>query len=173
MQRCGHFQKAGAAPNVLATMVHHPAMAEAFNRFGNVLLREPVIGHRERELMLLRVAWRTRAQYEWVHHVRLVTHYGLDADDVQGVMDGAVTTGRRWSPTWYALPISCSMITGSTMRPGIASRSVWMSANWSNFRSSSVPTHVWRWHSTAGTFRWKTAGRERGAAPAGLIRRLR
>ncbi|MEV0674751.1 carboxymuconolactone decarboxylase family protein [Mycobacterium sp. NPDC050441] len=89
------FRKVGAAPNVLATMVHHPALAEAFNRFGSVLLREPVIGHRERELMLLRVAWRTRAQYEWVHHVRLITQYGLDADDVQGVIDGVCD---RWSP---------------------------------------------------------------------------
>jgi 4-carboxymuconolactone decarboxylase len=89
-----HFRQTGAAPNVLATMVRHPALAGAFNKFGNVLLREPAIGHRERELMLLRVAWRTRAQYEWVHHVRLAAHYGLDADDVQGVIDGG---SDRWS----------------------------------------------------------------------------
>lgn len=77
-------------------MVRHPALAGAFNKFGNVLLREPAIGHRERELMLLRVAWRTRTQYEWVHHVRLAAQYGLDADDVQGVIDGV-------SDHWSAL----------------------------------------------------------------------
>lgn len=82
------FRRAGAAPNVLATMVHHPSLARAFNRLGNVLLSKPAIGHRERELMLLRVAWRTRAEYEWVHHVRQAEHYGLDAADVQGVIDG-------------------------------------------------------------------------------------
>lgn len=82
------FRRADAAPNVLATMVHHPSLAQAFNRLGNVLLRKPAIGHRERELMLLRVAWRTRAEYEWVHHVRQAEHYGLDAADVQGVIDG-------------------------------------------------------------------------------------
>ncbi|MCP3810930.1 carboxymuconolactone decarboxylase family protein [Mycobacteriaceae bacterium Msp059] len=90
------FRQTGAAPNVLATMVRHPALAGAFNKFGNVLLREPAIGHRERELMLLRVAWRTRTQYEWVHHVRLAAQYGLDADDVQGVIDGV-------SDHWSAL----------------------------------------------------------------------
>ena len=72
----------GRVPNVLATMLHHPALAASFNRFGNVLLTEPAIGHRGRELMLLRVAWRTRARYEWVHHVRLAKTYGLGAHDV-------------------------------------------------------------------------------------------
>jgi alkylhydroperoxidase family enzyme len=89
------FRTKGLAPNVLATMLHHPALAGSFNRFGNVLLREPVIGHRERELMLLRVAWRTRARYEWVHHVRLAKRYGLDARDLAAVAQG---DSESWSP---------------------------------------------------------------------------
>ncbi|MEN3223673.1 carboxymuconolactone decarboxylase family protein [Mycolicibacterium porcinum] len=89
------FRRAGAAPNVLATMVHYPGLAAAFNRLGNVLLSKPAIGHRERELMLLRVAWRTGAQYEWVHHVLQAEHYGLDELDIQGVIDGGCAT---WSP---------------------------------------------------------------------------
>jgi 4-carboxymuconolactone decarboxylase len=89
------FRTRGPAPNVLATMLHHPALAGSFNRFGNVLLQEPAIGHRERELMLLRVAWRTQARYEWVHHVRLASHYGLDAADVEAVIKGG---SESWSP---------------------------------------------------------------------------
>ena len=89
------FRTKGLAPNVLATMLHHPALAASFNRFGNVLLREPAIGHRERELMLLRVAWRTRARYEWVHHVRLAKSYGLDAHDVAAIAKG---DSESWSP---------------------------------------------------------------------------
>jgi alkylhydroperoxidase family enzyme len=89
------FRTRGPAPNVLATMLHHPALAGSFNRFGNVLLQQPVIGHRARELMLLRVAWRTRARYEWVHHVRLVSQYGLDATDVAAVAEG---TSPSWTP---------------------------------------------------------------------------
>jgi 4-carboxymuconolactone decarboxylase len=88
------FRVKGAAPNVLATMLHHPALAASFNRFGNLLLQEPAIGHRNRELMLLRVAWRTKATYEWVHHVRLAPRYGLDAADVEAVTVGA---SRSWS----------------------------------------------------------------------------
>ncbi|WP_051574966.1 carboxymuconolactone decarboxylase family protein [Mycobacterium sp. URHB0044] len=89
------FRTKGLAPNVLATMLHHPALAGSFNRFGNVLLRQPAIGHRERELMLLRVAWRTRSQYEWVHHVRLAKSYGVDAGDVAAVVRG---DSDAWSP---------------------------------------------------------------------------
>jgi 4-carboxymuconolactone decarboxylase len=89
------FRTKGRAPNVLATMLHHPALAGSFNRFGNVLLTEPAIGHRERELMLLRVAWRTRARYEWVHHVRLAKTYGVDAGDVAAIAQG---DSQSWSP---------------------------------------------------------------------------
>lgn len=89
------FRTKGLAPNVLATMLHHPPLAASFNRFGNVLLAEPAIGHRERELMLLRVAWRTRARYEWVHHVRLAKTYGLDAHDVAAIAQG---DSESWSP---------------------------------------------------------------------------
>ncbi|WP_179475758.1 carboxymuconolactone decarboxylase family protein [Mycolicibacterium vinylchloridicum] len=89
------FRTKGPAPNVLATMLHHPALAGSFNRFGNVLLQEPALGHRARELMLLRVAWRTRARYEWVHHVRLAAHYGLGAADVAAVAEG---TSESWTP---------------------------------------------------------------------------
>lgn len=89
------FRRKGLAPNVLATMLHHPALAGSFNRFGNVLLAEPAIGHRERELMLLRVAWRTRARYEWVHHVRLAAKYGLDAGDFTAIAEG---DSESWSP---------------------------------------------------------------------------
>ncbi|WP_163744766.1 carboxymuconolactone decarboxylase family protein [Mycolicibacterium madagascariense] len=89
------FRSKGRAPNVLATMLHHPALAASFNRFGNVLLAEPAIGHRERELMLLRVAWRTRARYEWVHHVRLARTYGVDALDVAAIAKG---DSGSWSP---------------------------------------------------------------------------
>jgi 4-carboxymuconolactone decarboxylase len=89
------FLTTGRAPNVLATMLHHPALAAPFNRFGSVLLQAPAIGHRARELMLLRVAWRTGALYEWVHHVRLASRYGLDPEDVRAI---AVGTSEAWSP---------------------------------------------------------------------------
>jgi 4-carboxymuconolactone decarboxylase len=90
------FRTAGPAPNVLATMLHHPALAGPFNAYGNVLLQQPAIGHRSRELMLLRVAWRTRALYEWVHHVRLAPSYAVTAEDVDAITRGV--DADAWTP---------------------------------------------------------------------------
>lgn len=58
------------------------------------------ISHRARELMLLRVAWRTRAQYEWVHHVRLAERYGLTPHDVAAIATG---TCESWTPLEHDL----------------------------------------------------------------------
>jgi alkylhydroperoxidase family enzyme len=88
------IRASGNAPNVLATMLHHPALAGPFSAYGNVLLQQPTIGHRNRELMLLRVAWRTGARYEWVHHVLLASRYGITDDDIDAIVQ------ERMSPSW-------------------------------------------------------------------------
>ncbi len=48
-------------PNVLGTLLHHPALAGPFLAYNNVLLQNPTLEPRHRELMVLRVAWRTRS----------------------------------------------------------------------------------------------------------------
>lgn len=90
------IRRTGRAPNVLATMLHHPALAGPFNVYGNVLLQRPTIGHRARELMLLRVAWRTGARYEWVHHAKLASHYGLTDSDINAIARGVIA--EEWTP---------------------------------------------------------------------------
>lgn len=90
------IRETGQAPNVLATMLHHPELAGPFNAYGNILLQEPAIGHRARELMLLRVAWRTGAQYEWVHHALLAAHYGLTGADIDAIARGV--DSQEWTP---------------------------------------------------------------------------
>ncbi len=90
------FRTTGPAPNVLATMLHHPALAGPFNVFGNVLLQQPTIGHRARELVLLRVAWRTGARYEWVHHALLASRYGLNEEDIDAITRGV--DADAWTP---------------------------------------------------------------------------
>ena len=83
-------------PNVLGTLAHHPAMARPFLKFNAVLLRKPTIEPRLRELMVLRVAWRTRSTYEWAQHVRLAERYAVTPDDVAAIGEGH--TAPRWSP---------------------------------------------------------------------------
>src|SRR5580704_18455064 len=64
-------------PNGIGAMLHHPRLAAKFLNYNALLLRDQVLTDRQRELLVLRVAWRTRSQYEWVQHVRLSQRYGV------------------------------------------------------------------------------------------------
>ena len=84
-------------PNVLTTMMRHPTMAGPFLAYNSVLLRTPALQPRLRELAVLRVAWRTRSEYEWVQHVRMAARCGITADEVEAIGAGATT------PSWSEL----------------------------------------------------------------------
>ncbi len=75
-------------PTVLATLVHHPVLAGPFLAFNNVILRTPTLAPRHRELLVLRVAWRTRSKYEWIQHARLRERYDITLADVEAIARG-------------------------------------------------------------------------------------
>ena len=83
-------------PNVLATLVHHPALAGPWLAYNNVLLRTPSLDPRLRELMVLRVAWRSRSRYEWVQHVRIALGVGVSAEEIDAI--AGVADAVEWSP---------------------------------------------------------------------------
>lgn len=76
-------------PNALTTLMHHPSLAGPFLAYNNVLLFAPTLEPRLRELMVLRVAWRTRSKYEWVQHVRLAQTCGVTAAEIDAIAQGA------------------------------------------------------------------------------------
>ena len=61
-----------------------------------MLLREPALGHRARELMVLRVAWRTRSRYEWAQHVTLAPRFEITRDDIDAIARGG--DADDWTP---------------------------------------------------------------------------
>jgi alkylhydroperoxidase family enzyme len=83
-------------PNALATMLYHPALVGPWLAYNQVLLSDPALGHRARELMVLRVAWRTRSRYEWVQHVQLAARFGVGREDIEAVAAGA--DAAAWTP---------------------------------------------------------------------------
>jgi 4-carboxymuconolactone decarboxylase len=82
-------------PNVLSTMMHHPALSAPFLVYNRVLLEAPALGHRLRELMVLRVAWRTRSSYEWVQHVRMAERWSVTPQDIEAITRG--TNAEAWT----------------------------------------------------------------------------
>jgi alkylhydroperoxidase family enzyme len=88
-------------PNVLGTLVHHPALAGRWLAYNNVLLWSPSLAHRARELMILRVAHRTGSEYEWTQHVALAGRFGITDDDVNAIAND--DTAPSWTPLERAL----------------------------------------------------------------------
>jgi 4-carboxymuconolactone decarboxylase len=83
-------------PNVLATLLHHPRLAGPWLAYNSVLLNTPSIDPRLRELMILRVAWRTRSGYEWLQHVRMGRQLGVTAEQIEAI--AGLSSGAPWTP---------------------------------------------------------------------------
>jgi 4-carboxymuconolactone decarboxylase len=83
-------------PNVLGTLMHNAALAGPFLAYNQVLLQKPTLDPRARELMILRVAWRTRSSYEWAQHVRLAPRVAITEEEIATVASNAGAT--TWSP---------------------------------------------------------------------------
>ena len=51
--------------------------------FALLVLFQGEISPRERELAVLRVAWRCRAPYEWGQHVNVAKRYGITSEEIE------------------------------------------------------------------------------------------
>jgi alkylhydroperoxidase family enzyme len=87
--------------NVLGTLAVHPALARAFHTFNGHVLFATTLSVRQRELLVLRVAARRDATYEWAQHAVLAADAGIDADEVARVVEGPDAPG--WSALDAAL----------------------------------------------------------------------
>jgi AhpD family alkylhydroperoxidase len=83
-------------PNLLGLFGHHPKLTSSFMGFSGLILDEPVLDPRTRELIVLRVAFRTRCQYEWAQHLRIGREAGLTDAYLAALPQGAA------APVWTA-----------------------------------------------------------------------
>jgi alkylhydroperoxidase family enzyme len=80
------------APNVFLTLAWHPGLLRAWMPFGARLLTGGTLPARERELIILRTAWRCQSEYEWGQHVRIGRAVGVTDDDLRQVASPAGDT---------------------------------------------------------------------------------
>src|SRR4029078_1558539 len=83
-------------PTVLGLLLNHPKLAGPWFAYNNVLLYDPAIDPRQRELMILRVSWRARGEYEWLPHARLAHPLGVSDAEIEAITVGA--DAGSWSP---------------------------------------------------------------------------
>ncbi|MFA7603996.1 MAG: carboxymuconolactone decarboxylase family protein [Novosphingobium sp.] len=84
----------GAMPEVLRTMLVHPALFRAQMAMG-IVLANSTIPARERELAVLRNAWLCGAPYEWGEHVDIAKRLGVTSAEIERCTQGSKAEG--WS----------------------------------------------------------------------------
>lgn len=82
------------ATNIFATLAHHPGLLRKWLPFGGKLLAGK-LPPRDRELLILRTGWNTRADYEWHQHVRIARAVGVTDEEIERVQTGSDAPG--WS----------------------------------------------------------------------------
>jgi len=61
--------------------------------FATHSLRRNTLPARDREMLILRIGWLCRAEYEWTHHTLIGRDAGLTDDDLAHIMKGPDATG--------------------------------------------------------------------------------
>ena len=86
----------GEAPRVFTTLGRHPRLFRPWLRFSATLLLRGELPAADRELVILRTAWRCGSWYEWSQHGLLAPRAGLAAHDVERISEGPTAAG--WRP---------------------------------------------------------------------------
>jgi alkylhydroperoxidase family enzyme len=80
----------------LGQMLNYPALAKAFLTFNNHVATGSTLSRRIRELLILRISWLRRAEYEFIQHVVLARKAGLSDSEIERVTAGPDAPG--WDP---------------------------------------------------------------------------
>lgn len=83
-------------PNALGLLANNVGLGQGWLAFNGVLATEATVDLRLREIVILRVAWRTRSAYEWAQHTRIGSQAGLTTEQLHAIADGPVAT--LWTP---------------------------------------------------------------------------
>jgi len=84
-------------PIVLEVFARHLPLSASWLPFTEMLAGDDaLLSPAHRELLILRVAWRTRSGYEWNQHSRMGADAGLTTAQIEALAEGA--TAAAWTP---------------------------------------------------------------------------
>jgi alkylhydroperoxidase family enzyme len=86
----------GGASNVFLTLAKNPELFRRWLPFYAEFYTAGRLAPRQRELLILRTAWRCRCDYEWGAHIRMGGAAGLTDEEIASVADRL--NARTWSP---------------------------------------------------------------------------
>jgi alkylhydroperoxidase family enzyme len=79
--------RAVAELNVSRVLLHNPTLAHALDNLLQTLMTKNQVPSRLRELIILRTAWRTASEYEFMRHVIRSRQLEIPEQDILGVRD--------------------------------------------------------------------------------------
>jgi alkylhydroperoxidase family enzyme len=74
--------------NFFQTFVRHPELFGAWNEFGRTLFNGR-LPQRDRELLVLRIAWLAQCEFVWAQHQPLAEGLGMPPHEIERIVDGA------------------------------------------------------------------------------------
>jgi alkylhydroperoxidase family enzyme len=76
-----------AGLNVFRAMLQNPAVAARVANFLTTMLFEGKLDQRIRELVILRIGWRLKSEYEFCQHVAVAKRIKMSEEEILGVRD--------------------------------------------------------------------------------------
>jgi alkylhydroperoxidase family enzyme len=119
--------RGGQILNIFRTLAHHPKLLKRWLVFGTHVLAKSTLPPRERELAILRIGWRCRAEYEWGQHAVIARACGLSDEEVRR------TTAPADAPGWSAFDAAIVRAVDELHDDAFLSDASWtaLSAQWS------------------------------------------
>jgi len=88
----------GPQLNIFLTLARYPGLLRKWLPFGGKLLAGGKLAPRDRELVILRSAFRSGARYEWAQHVAIARTAGLTTEEIRRVANrDIVADDAAWS----------------------------------------------------------------------------
>ena len=81
--------------NIFRTMARHPLLLERFCAFTQLLRNDGKVPIREREIVILRVGWRTQSVYEFGQHTIVARRAGLSDQEIARIT--GASDDRAWA----------------------------------------------------------------------------
>ena len=89
----GPMAATGRLLNIFRTLAQHPRLMKRWLVFGNHVLSKQTLPPRERELVILRMGWLCRSEYEWSQHVVIGKASGLSDEEIERIAEGPEASG--------------------------------------------------------------------------------
>ncbi len=99
----------GSRSNTMMTLAQHPRLAINSNDFGKYILIEANLTPRQREIIVLRVAWRFHSHHQWTHHALSARKIGMTDEELNDLAQ--VQPSETWAEDERALILAVDQLT--------------------------------------------------------------